>query len=457
MIAKIALLSGLLLTQAFAADSSHYRFTRDIGRQDKGEQTLLAVTLDNPVYAAGATGFRDLRLTDQDGVETPYLLQKITSRKTVIQRLPIRNKPQTLQKTGDEGIVVMVDLDKDTANADGLAVLTAQHDFEYVLQIYGSSDDSDSKNWQLLTDNATIYDYSRYMAVSNHEIDLPSNTYRHFKIIIAQAAQAKIGKLLELTRTIRGDEKPQLSEKLELLNEPLHIDRIEFWHNQTETLQETEQPFDYPVVAFNISQDAEHKTSLIDIDTQNQPLTGFTLKTATANFSRNADVQIPEQYRGKIRMQTIGTGTLEALHFQDINREQTLISFSEQRQPHYRIVIHNQDNPPLEISSVIGTGHGYQLLFLPQPGKNYQLQYGSDKAEPPRYDTAPIQELLRRGYQSTAASLSPETANAPIEDKFDFVKLMNSKLFLGMTIGLMVVVLGWSLYRVGKRVGDLPK
>ncbi|MDP2392918.1 MAG: hypothetical protein Q8N35_12740 [Methylococcaceae bacterium] len=457
MIAKIALLSGLLLTQAFAADSSHYQFTRDIVRQDSREQTLLAVTLDNPVYAASAAGFRDLRITDQDGVETPYLLQKITSHKTVIKRLPSNSKTQTLQKSGDDGIVVMVDLDKDAANADGLAVITAQHDFEYVLQIYGSSDDNDSKNWQLLTDNATIYDYSRYMAVSNHEIDLPNNNYRHFKIVIAQATQAKIGKLLELTRTIRGDEKPQLSEKLDLLNEPLHIDRIEFWHNQTETLPETEQPFDYPVAAFKISQDTEHKTSLIDIDTQNQPLTGFTLKTATASFSRNADVQIPVKHRGETRMQTIGTATLEALHFHDINREQSNINFQEQRQPHYRIVIHNQDNPPLEISSVIGTGHGYQLLFLPQPGKNYQLQYGSDKAEPPHYDTAPIQELLRRGYQSMAANLSPESATTPIEDKFDFVRLLNSKLFLGLAIGLMVVVLGWSLYRAGKRVGDLPK
>jgi len=96
-------------------------------------------------------------------------------------------------------------------------------------------------------------------------------------------------------------------------------------------------------------------------------------------------------------------------------------------------------------------------LFLPQPGKNYQLQYGSDKAEPPRYDTAPIQELLRRGYQSTAADLGPENSTGPIKDKLDFVKFMNSKLFLGVAIGLMVVVLGWSLYRVGKRVGDLPK
>jgi len=454
MIAKITLLLGLLFSLVNASEAPAYQFTRPIIHQDDGKQTLLAVALDGPIYAACTSDFRDLRLIDQNGVETPYLLQKIASRKTVIQRLPSRSKTHNLQKSGDDGIVVIVDLDKNAAAADGLSVVTSQRNFEYGLQIQGSAD---GKKWQPLVDNATIYDYSRYMAVGNHDINLPTNSYRHFKIIVAKASQTRTAELLELTRTLRGGEEQQRSEKVDLHNEPLHIERIEFWHNQSDTLPESEQQFDYPVAAFKISQDTEHKTSLIDIDAKNQPLTGFTLKTATPNFSRNAEVQIPLQHGIQNRMQTIGNATLEALHFQDINREQTCISFPEQRQQHYRIVIHNQDNPPLEISNVIGTGHGYQLLFLPQPGNSYQLQYGVKKAEPPRYDTAPIQELLRRGYQSTAAGLAPETATSPIEDEFDLVKLLNSKLFLSVVIGLMVAVLGWSLYGAGKKVEKLPK
>lgn len=453
MIAKILLIIGLVCSQANAGEAPTYRFARPIIQQNDGGQTLLAVALDNPIYAVVTPGFNDLRLTDQDGVETPFLLQKITRRKTVIQRLSSGSVTQILQKSGDDGIIVMVDLDKEAANADGLAVITTQHDFEYSLQIYGANDDGDSKNWQLLVDNALIYDYSRYMDVDNHDIGLPSNNYRHFKIVIAQPIQVRIGKLLELTRTIRGDKNPQFSEKLELLNEPLHIERIEFWHNQSETLPETEQQFDYPVAAFNISQDTEHKTSVVYIDSQNQPLTGFTLKTTTPNFSRNAEVQIPAQHG----MQTIGTATLEALHFQDINRDKTSINFPEQRQQHYRIVIHNQDNPPLEIPYVTGFGHGYHLLFLPQPGKNYQLLYGSDQAKLPHYDTAPIVELLKRGYPISTAELGSESAEAPVNQTVNFVKLLNSTLFLGTVIALMVVALGWSLFRVSKRVTDLPK
>lgn len=458
MIAKIALIAGLFLTQAITASTSEegpvYRFSRPVVWSDGGQQSLLAVTLDSAVYAAGAVDFRDLRLIDQHGIETPFLLQKIAGSKTEIRRLPVSSETKGLEKIDDEGIVITINLDKDVANADGLTVVTGQRDFEFNLQIHGSND---GENWEKLVNNSAIYDYSRYMKVGNRDIELPSNGYRQFKIVVAKASQTRTEEVLELTRTLHGDQELQRAEKTELHNEPLHIERIDFWRKQSETLPETEQRFDYPVTMAKVSQDAEHKTTLIDIDTQRQPLTGFILKTSTPSFSRPVEVQIPLQQGMETRMQTIGGATLEALHFQDIKREQTGVNFPEQRQAKYLIVIRNQDNPPLEIDSVTGNGPGYRLLFLPQAGQSYQLRYGSDKADAPRYDIAPIRELLRRGYQSTTAGLGPETAASTGEDGADFSELLNSKWFLGAAIGLMVLVLGWSLYRVGKRVGDLPK
>jgi hypothetical protein len=453
MIAKFILLAGLLLTQASAA-LPNFRYSRPILYPNDGQQALLAVTLDDLIYAASMDNFQDLRITDQDGIEIPFLLQKITTRKTVVQRLPSRSDAPKLQKNGTEGIVITLSLDKDAANADGMTVVTAQRNFEYDLQIFGAAD---SQDWQLLVDNATIYDYSRYMDVSYRDIALPTNSYRHFKIVVSQATQTRAAELQALTRTLRGDEELQRTEKINLRNEPLHIERIEFWHNRSETLPEIEQKFEYPVVRFKVSQDTEHKTSLIDIDSLRQPLTGFSLHTNAPNFSRPAEVQIPLKKGIETRMHTVGSGTLEALHFQDIEREQNRVNFQQQRQPNYRIVIHNQDNPPLAITAVNGIGNGYQLLFLPHPGQSYQVHYGTAKAESPHYDTAPIRELLRRGYQSTAATLGSEVMAEPAEEKLDLAQLLNSKLFLGIAISLMVCVLAWSLYRVSKRIGELPK
>jgi hypothetical protein len=206
-----------------------------------------------------------------------------------------------------------------------------------------------------------------------------------------------------------------------------------------------------------ISQDVEHKTSVIDIDSPRLPLTGFKLKINTGNFSRSAEVQIQQRHGVESRLQTIASGVLQAVHFQDINRENTELTFPEQRRAHYRIVVQNQDNPPLAIAGVSGSGNAYQLVFLPQADKTYRLYYGAEQFALPVYDTAAILELLGKGYASASADLGPETAIAQGDAKLDVGKFLHSNLLLGVMISLMVVVLVWSLYRVGKRVGKLPE
>jgi ribosomal protein S16 len=416
-------------------------------------QALVAVVLDEPIYAASQDNFADLRLLDQDQVETPYLLKKIASSKTVTQRLSSAVETQNLQKSGENGIVVTLSLDKNAAFANGLTINTQQRNFDYSLQIMGSTDGND---WHILVENATIYDYSRYMAVSNRDISLPDNQDRFLKIIVAEATQTRNSQMLELTRTLQAGTEQQRQEKQQLQYEALHIDGIEVWHNHSNTQAEIAQSFAYPLSTFTISQDSAQHTSLIEIDSKRQPLTGFTLEINTPNFSRSAEVQKAQQGM-QAPLQVIGTAQLHALHFQEINQVQTELTFPEQRQPHYRIVIHNQDNPVLDIAKISGIGNGYQLLFLPQAGKHYQLYYGAEKMPQPVYDTASIQEVLGRGYQTTSVSLGPETVLTPIKQKLNISSMLESSWFLGGVIGLMVLVLVWSLFRIVKGLNNLSE
>ncbi|WP_404359261.1 hypothetical protein [Methylotuvimicrobium sp. KM1] len=454
MIAKILLFAGLLSPVVWAGDFMGYRFNRSVVWQDDGGQSLLGVTLDDSIYNAAGDDYRDLRIKDRNGVEIPYLMQKIAGSKRVVSRHAIDSVIESFNKIGEEGIVVTAKLDKGAVNADGLTIVTQQRDFEYGLQIHGSAD---GLEWHLLVENAPIYDYSRYIAVDQRDVELPANQYRHFKITVDKAAQTHLANLTELTRLLEDGEELQRSERRGLHYEALRIERIDFWHKQSETVPEEAKSFDYAVEDFAVSQDDELKTTVIDIKTQRQPLTGFVVKTGTLNFSRNAEVQILLQHGIESRWQTIGSATLEALNFQDISHEQSRIGFSEQRRPNYRIVIYNQDSPPLDIIGVNGVGNGYRLLFLSEPGNRYRLYYGNDKAESARYDTAPILELLRRGYPSIAAELDAEVASEAIDLPPDMSELLNSRWFLVGAIGIMLVVLAWSLYRVGKRVGELPK
>eukprot|EP00906_Rhabdomonas_costata_P037553 RCo052910 len=399
MMNKIVLFCSLVVTLLVsAAELPTNKFSRRIHYPESAQQQLLAVSLDEAVYAASDNGFNDLRLLDQTGAETPYLLQKIVERKAVTQHLPIRSKTQVLQKSGEEGIEIRLELDKKTETADGLTVVTNQRDFEYSLQIFGSDD---AHNWQLLVDNGLIYDYSRFMNFSSRDITIPANTFRHFRIIIAKPVQSRASELMLLTQTREGGEALKRSEQIALHQRPLHIERIDFWHSKTDALPETEQSFDYPISKFTVTQDTKQKTTLVDIEGNQLPFNGLKLKFSTLNFSRQVSLRVPSSRGTASSMFTIASTRLEALHFKELSLDNTTVSFPEQRQKNYRFVIEDLDNPPLAIEGITGTGPRYQLVFLSQPEHTYQLKYGATKAEPPRYEVAAIEALLRRGYQST--------------------------------------------------------
>jgi len=454
MIARIALTALLLWAGAAAAATDGYRYVRSVEWFDTGREELLGVALDSRIYATTRADFADLRLVDQAGVETPYLLEKAVETRTETRRLTSQSELLGLKKKGETTLEITLRLDKHASAANGLTVFTPLTNFDHRLRVLGSDD---GKNWSSLVDNAEIYDYSRYMAVSNRDVRLPANTYRQFKVVVEEALQTREADFLELTRSLRGGKEQNRGERIELQRIPLHIERIGLWHEQTDVLPDAEKRFDYPVVGYKISRDAKERTTVIDVETRREPRTGFELKTPTRNFSRAVSVQVPVQYGIETRMEEIGGALLESVRFRDIEHNRTVVSFPERRQERYRILIHDQDNPPLDITGVAGVGNGYNLLFLPAPGKTYSIRYGAEKAERPDYDTASIKELLRRGYKTTTVRLGTEVAATSTTESWDLAELLNSKAFLGTVVAFMVAVLGWSLLRVGKQVGQLPK
>ncbi len=441
----------LATSQTFALTPTSFRFSRDLAYEGQSQQVLLAVPLDPAVYAGSATDFRDLRIVDQNGVEIPYLLNKISDSKNIVKRLPIRITAPTLERTAGDGIVVSLDLEVDEiAHAAGMTISTSQRDFEYKLKVEGSVD---GISWHTLVDNAAIYDYSRFMKFGNQDVELSENNDRHFKITVEKPVHSQVAQLKEFTQSSRGGEELSSEEKVDIVSQALHIERIELWRTESETVSDAERRFEYPISDFSIKTDSEKKKTEIDVRAHLLPLNGFELKISTPNFNRTAEVQVPLTQGIETRMSAIGRTTLAALHFKDFTREQLSLFFPEQRRQNYKIIIDDQDNPPLKIDQVVGLGPGYQLLFLPKPNQTYRLLYGFEKAPAPRYEVQPIQELLRRGFQTTNSSLGPEVSATVKDDRFDLAQLLNSNGFLITVIALMVLVLAWSLYRVAKRIG----
>ena len=87
----------------------------------------------------------------------------------------------------------------------------------------------DGKVWFPLVSDGLIFDFSRYMELSNRDITLPANTHRRFKVVVEQAQDRRESPFRELTRIRRGDLEVRRDETTVIDRRPFRIDRIEMW------------------------------------------------------------------------------------------------------------------------------------------------------------------------------------------------------------------------------------
>ena len=170
-----------------------------------------------------------------------------------------------------------------------------------------------------------------------------------------------------------------------------------------------------------------------------------------------AKVLIPVQEGVRTDWVEIGHGTLSLIQFRGFRRALLRVDFPEQRQERYRLVIENADNPPLEITGVSAEGTGYRLVFLGTEGRTYHVEYGSDTAEPPSYDTAAVLRSLQKGFQPVSLKLGPQVVNPSYKTARGLGDLLNNRVFLALAIIVMVLVLAWALFRAGQRIKDMPR
>ncbi len=163
---------SLAATPALGAEPVAYRYSKPIEYAGGQTEALLAVPLDSQVYTATRDGYPDLRLLDQAGAETPFLLEKSVEPHSEIVHERHGGGVAGMKPLGAAGIEVLLRADKDTPPTDGLTLVTPLADYEQRVQVFGSDD---GKNWSPLVQDAAIYDYSRYMDVSNRDIPLPAN------------------------------------------------------------------------------------------------------------------------------------------------------------------------------------------------------------------------------------------------------------------------------------------
>ena len=450
---KFILILCVLIPRTSSATEPQFRFRKDIDRRAAPGEDLLAAVLDSEVYAATRDGYADLRIHDEGGAEVPYLLEQASQRQTEHVREGCPSEVVSLRDVNGKYLEIIVKLRDKVPSAGGLTVVTPLTNYEHRLKVFGSRDDH---GWSPLVTDGLIFDYTRYMDVRNGNVSLPANDFRRFKLEIEQVLDQRESPFLELTERSQDGRKEPRIEVSEIERRPFRIDRIDLWRTVEKQSALKPRQTSNPIQALQIEQDVKEKVTRINVWSYREPLTGFTLETPSRNFSRVVKVLVPVTEGVRTDWQEVGRGTVHRFQFRGFHKEELLVPFAERRSESYQIVIENADNPPLEITSVQAEGNLYRLVFLAAEGRRYRLDYGSDTAQSPRYDTAAVLASLGLGYQPIEVGLGNQVTNPGYRNGTGLGKLLSSSIVLFLALALMIVVLGWVLLRAGKQIKKLP-
>jgi len=432
-----------------------FRFSKEVKAPLLQREELLAIPLDSEVFAATQESLADVRLHDNEGKSIPYLLRKrqTTRARAVRTTWPARDIAAQPLDDGGLEIIVRFAEDKKRPHPNGLTLVSPLRNFKQRVRVFTSTD---GEPWEPAGEETVIFDYSRYMDVRSDSIPFPETGRRNFRIVIDDVTLEQESELLALTRRLQGAAEVDRTEQAVIDRRPFRIERIDFWREVHEERVTGDEKAVYPVDDFHVEEDRDKQRTLILVDTRRQPLTSLTIESPDRNFSRQAVVEVERTQGINRTWQRIGEGTLTRLDFRNLKREELAIGFSEARHRKYRLVIENRDSPPLQISGVKAEGNVYEILYLAGPDRHDQLLYGSDESERPAYDHAAIEELLGKGIQAMQAELGAEGPGVGQPSSLNWSKLFNSPLLLGGTVTILVIVLGWGLYKAVKRVDAMP-
>lgn len=437
---------------AAAAPTSAFRRTAPVELPPFDREEVAALVLPAPVFADTAPDLRDLRVWAASGAAAvPWRLERMSRPSPRTVRRDSAARLLTLKEDAEANrLEILFELEKEAPPPSGLEILTPLHDFERAVTVEGR--EGPDAPWQVLAQDAIVFDARRFMDVAQRDVGLSANTCRQFRVLIGAVTDEAASPLREITRQTGGG-AAQETERLTLQRRPFRIDRIRWWHEAVEEAGREEVRTVYPVQRRETVEDAERKQTRIRLDAGGAPLTRLTLETPDRNFSRQLRLQALDAEGNRV---PLAAGLVTRLQFRSLHREHLTLEFAEHRSAELELVIENGDNPPLQITGVKAEGATYRLLFFVQPAAELRLYFGGDAHAPaPAYDTAPIAAALTGGYEPLAATLGRVEANPEHRgDAGPGWGKVNTKWLMGGALGLMVLVLGAVLVRSAKKLDE---
>lgn len=428
------------------------QFLRDMrfDKQQNADSDILAVCLDSPVYDNTAANFADIRITNKDRVEIPFVIKQNFIRESKYKNKLCPSKILSLNKLTNNRIEVIIRRsDRKNVPVPGIMEFkTPNKNYEKQIAVYGSNDLTD---WKELANNQTIFDYSQVIDLANNSVILRPDNFIYYKAIISNFLETSTSPLSELVRESRHGEDFSRIEKIIKRDEPFKINKISLKAKikiQTDRKNETKE---YPVTVGNVINKPE--TSEILITTSRQPLVNFRIETISVNYSRK--VLLKGSNDQKKWSNIVDDGKIISVNIADYKKIDQDIVFPEKRFKYYNVIIVNGDAPSIDISSVKAFGNVYhaELLNKKENGQLMLLYYGGKEIPIPKYD---VQEILEKiNNPSMEYLILGEPENNPDFEAKKLKPFLNSKPLFYIITGAMLIILGWAVFKNLKKIESI--
>ena len=372
--------SLLFASQAFADFSpTGWRYFKPVSLPaELRREGLVEVAPDREVFAEAASGLVDLRIIAGDGTEIPYKLEVSRGER---QRISI---PVTVRDKGyvrGEYTTLTGELAQEGTLHNEIEIVTPAANFLRKVAVEASDD---LVTWATIAQQE-IYDFTvkeRGFTTRDTRVKYPESTASYLRLRIADDAEGPV----EMSGA------------------------TVFFVKETQTREVS-----WTASISSISQDADRRTTLVEVDlgTRGLPSHRLVIEVSDVNFYREVDLQTSAD---GVQWRPLGSRSAifayDTLKFVGSNLVVTHPEITSRR---VRIIIHNEDNPPLDVQRVEVYGVLRTLVFSADPRRSYSLYYGNAEARRPSYD-------IERVLPYLATEELPEAQLGPQADNPQFVE-----------------------------------
>jgi hypothetical protein len=390
--------AGAIAGLSARATWEHWRYRTPIAAPAAAEARLVAVVVPPAITAKTTDEWSDVRIVDDKGVETPYVLVARTGQSGVEWRAVKLLEPSAVAGQFTQ-VVLDTGADPRVHNAVKLDI---ERDGDFLTWVELAVAD-DARTWRIVRDRGPVYDLTGERMGATTDVSYPESTSRYLRV-----------RVLDGTRTYRV----RSAQVAEDRSSPAEL-------------------ADAGVALVPGEAQPRRSVWITPPGAPRLPLAAIRFETTQPGFSRPVLVESRDDDRRA--WEHAASGEIVRMPDAAATRESLVVPIAGARPASaWRVTVYNRDDAPLGDLRAVPLVVPRRVVFRQQPGASYRLLYGNSRAGRPDYDFG---RLTPREAIDAAVDvpLGVEALNAEYADPAPWTERHASILWTALVAAVLVL------------------